>query len=85
MATLHATSDGGRTIRISADVARALAGGRCGGTWWAVTLHGLPGWTFRVDAATMDGAQAAALAVARAEGRCLSSSGATMQRVSATR
>lgn len=64
-----------RQINISPDIARALTGTFAG---YIVRLHGLPVYTFRVEAPTADAAHALAVAVVRRE-RHLPQTGATIQ------
>ena len=67
----------GKTVRVSPDIAKALTGAYEG---YTVQLHGLPGYTFHVDAGCVDDAHRAALTVAQREGRCVKATGATVRR-----
>ena len=63
-----------QTYRLSADVARSLAGFNGG---YAVVLHAMPGRTFHVDADSVDLAHKAVIAAVRSE-RALPLTGATV-------
>jgi predicted RecA/RadA family phage recombinase len=67
----------GDTIRISDNLAHALAGIPAG---YRVNLHALPRYTFEIAAASMDAAIAAAVALCKREGINLPTNAATCQR-----
>jgi hypothetical protein len=48
---------------------------------YKVQLHALPGVTFKVEAASVDEAQALTVALCKREGQYLASTGATVQRI----
>jgi len=77
MALLHVIQPGNdrKVLRLSHDIARALGdfdGGYC------VQLHGMPGWSFKCDAGSVDDAHRMALSVADQSGKCATQRGATI-------
>jgi hypothetical protein len=73
---MHAVAHN-RTIHVSHDIAAALAGVTSG---YRVNLHDLPGWTFHIDAPSVDDAQRIAFTLAKREGRARTDA-ATVQRI----
>ena len=63
-------------VTIAHDIAGGLAGFEGG---YSVQLHGLPKYSFNVQADTADRAHALALKTAQSEGKCLKVTGATIQ------
>ncbi len=66
------------TITIASKFAEAFTGIAKG---YKVQLHALPDITFKVDATSVDEAQAMAVALCKREGQYLASTGATVQRI----